>query len=75
MKKKDIDIIKRNEKDYDKKWYSNLKNVASTNDCTGLIPTPPLSESESKSYTDIQNIPPQKEAKYRRFKIKKPKND
>lgn len=32
-------------------------NVASATECTGLIPTPPLSEEEAESYTEIYNIP------------------
>lgn len=32
-------------------------NVASATECTGLIPTPPISEEEAESYTEIYNIP------------------
>ena len=32
-------------------------NDASATECTGLIPTPPISEEEAKSYTQIYNIP------------------
>lgn len=31
--------------------------VASATECTGLIPTPPLSEEEAESYSDIYDIP------------------
>lgn len=34
-----------------------LDTVASVTECTGLIPTPPLSEGEAESYTDIYTIP------------------
>lgn len=33
------------------------ENVASATECTGLIPTPPISEEEAESYTKIYNIP------------------
>lgn len=37
-------------------------NVASSMDCTGLIPTPPVNEAQAESYTDIYAIPkPSKE--------------
>lgn len=35
----------------------DLNTVASSMECTGLIPTPPVSESEAESYTDLYNIP------------------
>lgn len=31
--------------------------VASTTECTGLIQTPPSSENEAASYTDLYTIP------------------
>lgn len=37
--------------------YLNLDRVASSTDCTGLMPTPPLSEHEEGSYTDLNSIP------------------
>jgi hypothetical protein len=37
--------------------YLDLNITASVTDCTGLIPTPPLSEDEEESYTDLHNIP------------------
>lgn len=36
-------------------------NVASATECTGLIPTPPISEEEAESYTEIYNIPQPKD--------------
>lgn len=33
-------------------------NVASSTECTGLIPTPPEDESEARSYADMYTIPP-----------------
>lgn len=35
----------------------NYDNVASTMDCTGLIPAAPASGAEVESYTDIYAIP------------------
>lgn len=35
----------------------DVNTVASAGDCTGLIPTPPLSEAEAESYQDIYDIP------------------
>lgn len=40
--------------DYD---FLEMSGVASSTDCTGLIPTPPLEEADADSYTDIYNIP------------------
>ena len=31
--------------------------VVSSTECTGLMPTPPLSEQDEQSYTDIYDIP------------------
>ena len=39
------------------------KNVASNTDCTGIVQTPPITDEESKSYTDIHNIPKPKDRK------------
>ncbi len=38
----------------------DMNTVASAGDCTGLIPTPPLSEAEAESYQDIYDIPQSK---------------
>lgn len=35
----------------------NLDTVASATECTGLMPTPPISEDEVESYTDLYSIP------------------
>lgn len=32
-------------------------NVASATECTGLIPTPPITKEEAESYTEIYSIP------------------
>lgn len=37
--------------------YSCVDTVASNTECTGLIQTPPASESEAESYTDLYTIP------------------
>ena len=33
------------------------KSVASSTDCTGLIPTPPITDEEADSYTDLHDVP------------------
>ena len=40
----------------DEDRFYNFDTVASATDCTGLIPTPPLSESEAESYGEIYKI-------------------
>ena len=40
----------------DDKFYDIAKTV-STNDCTGLQPTPPKDEDAADSYADLCNIP------------------
>lgn len=42
-------------KDYE--LYYNLNAVASFSDCTGLIPSLPLSDAESESYNELLRIP------------------
>ena len=39
------------------KIIEKLETVASATECTGLIPTPPLSEAEAESYADLCTIP------------------
>lgn len=34
-----------------------MLNVASSGDCTGLEPRPPVSESEAESYAELYNRP------------------
>lgn len=38
--------------------YTSL-DVASTMDCTGMIPTPPLTEEEAENYSDLYSMPQQ----------------
>ena len=38
--------------------YDYLGSSASVNDCTGLIPSGPVSEDELLSYKDVYNFPP-----------------
>ncbi len=38
--------------------YTSL-DVASTMDCTGMIPTPPLTEEEAENYGDLYSVPQQ----------------
>lgn len=37
--------------------FDSQRNVASSTDCTGLIPSPPINDEESNSYTDLNSIP------------------
>lgn len=52
----DKQLVRKNSKINDH-LLEGLDTVASATECTGLIPTPPLSESEAESYTDIYTIP------------------
>ena len=52
----DKQLIGKNSKINDH-LLEELDTVASATECTGLIPTPPLSESEAEAYTDIYTIP------------------
>lgn len=36
---------------------SSVDTVSSSTECTGLIQTPPVSESEADSYADLYTIP------------------
>lgn len=49
---------KNNQKKIDS--YDYLTNAASTQDCTGLIPSAPESKDELKSYEDIYHYQPPK---------------
>ena len=40
---------------YDDDKFYDLNQVVSANDCTGLIPTPPISDGEAESYADLMN--------------------
>jgi hypothetical protein len=42
---------------YNKDLFFDIDDVVSATECTGLIPTPPRSESEAESYTDIYLVP------------------
>jgi hypothetical protein len=42
---------------YDDDKFYDVESVASCNDCTGLMPTPPKSEAEAESYGDLSNVP------------------
>ena len=37
--------------------YFDLDDIASATECTGLIPTPPVSEAEAEAYTELSPIP------------------
>lgn len=60
------------EKALDEDLFFDIDQVASATECTGLIPTPPLSEEEAESYTDIYTIPkPEKDEDHHLQSIKK----
>ncbi|PKM74012.1 MAG: hypothetical protein CVU91_02935 [Firmicutes bacterium HGW-Firmicutes-16] len=37
--------------------FYDLRSVMSTTEMTGLTPTPPLSEEDAESYSEIQGMP------------------
>jgi hypothetical protein len=41
----------------DEDTFFNSESVASSTECTGLIPTPPVTEDEAESYTKIYDVP------------------
>lgn len=47
---------KKNQKIIDS--YDYLANAASTQDCTGLIPSAPTSKAELESYEQVYNFEP-----------------
>ncbi|MCX7715068.1 MAG: hypothetical protein N2171_05015 [Clostridia bacterium] len=40
-----------------KNKFFDTDSVASATDCTGLIPTPPVSDAQAESYTQLHSIP------------------
>lgn len=55
--KKSTDKRKTNQEIIDS--YDYLSNAASSQDCTGLIPSEPTSEAERESYEDVYHyLPP-----------------
>ena len=38
-------------------FFEEANLTASATECTGLMPTPPISPEEAESYTDIYSIP------------------
>lgn len=55
---------KRSDHSYNQEILDEVDTVASTTECTGLIPTPPVSEDEAESYTKIYSIPKPDKGKY-----------
>ena len=55
---------KRINRSYNQEILEEADTVASTTECTGLIPTPPVSEDEAESYTKIYSIPKPDKGKY-----------
>jgi hypothetical protein len=58
----------------DGNWIKMTNNVTSANDYTGLVPSPPTSESESESYSQIESIPTQTPEFVDELPEKKPRN-
>ncbi len=56
------------DKALDEDLFYDIDLVASATECTGLIPTPPLSEEEAESYTDIYAIPNPEKGKDKHLK-------
>ena len=54
MKNKKLDHI-------EKAFFEN--RVASNNDCTGYMVTPPTTEEQDESISDLLNVPPSKQVK------------
>ena len=55
MKKKDPRHLKL--KDKDSFFDSGMDTVVSSTECTGLIQTPPKTESEAEAYADLYTAP------------------
>lgn len=59
------DVLTRKMQDYDAEsadeFYSDLFSVASSTECTGLVPSAAYTDDEVDSYTDIYAIPLQKD--------------
>ena len=67
---------KRSYPPYDDAKFYDIAQVASSNDCTGLEPTPPISESDAESYSTLLNVPHSKgEVNNFLQNIKKTKNN
>lgn len=48
--------MKKPDKDYPIEEYPDISDVASSNECTGMIPTPPLDPEEYESYQDLYTM-------------------
>lgn len=76
MERKDKQGVPMTEKEKEELYY-NIENIASVTDCTGLITTPPVSQEEAESYTDLYEIPQPSLEKYSQTpnRNKKPGDD
>lgn len=45
------------EYDIERMAWDDLMNVVSGNDCTGLMPRPPITLDEAEAYNDIYDVP------------------
>lgn len=58
--KQETDKSQKQDKDllgYTDDYLNHVDNVASAQECTGLIMAPPASEAEAESFTDLYTIP------------------
>ena len=47
-------MAKEPEEDEDDMLFNS---ISSANECTGMIPTPPLTEEQEEAYSDIYSVP------------------
>ncbi len=55
-------------------WLDETAPVASTTECTGLIPTPPANPAEADSYTKLYDIPMEVRRQQRNLQSEKTTN-
>lgn len=55
MAQKKSNYPKKGYPPYDDDRFYDIKPVVSAHDCTGLEPTPPISEYQAESYSDLMN--------------------
>lgn len=72
--KKEKEENKRGYPPYDDDKYYDVEQIISAHDYTGSIPTPPKTEDEAESYSDMLNIPEPKGEIDNRFQRVRPHN-
>lgn len=50
-------------------------DISSANECTGMVPTPPLTEAEVEGYSDVYSVPQKKAAQTDADGIKKRRDE